>query len=45
MPSLVQSLQGFKAWKSSEDDLLAAAELAAVDPEFAAEIPALRGGT
>jgi peptide chain release factor 1 len=23
---------GFKAWKSSEDDLLAAAELAAVDP-------------
>ena len=32
---------GFKAWKSSEDDLLAAAELAAVDPEFAAEIPAL----
>ena len=32
---------GFKAWKSSEDDLLAAAELAAVDPDFAAEIPAL----
>ena len=32
---------GFKAWKSSEDDLLAAAELADVDPEFAAEIPAL----
>ena len=32
---------GFKAWKSSEDDLLAAAELAAVDPEFAAEIPGL----
>ena len=31
----------FKAWKSSEDDLLAAAELADVDPEFAAEIPAL----
>ena len=34
---------GFKAWKSSEDDLLAAAELASVDPEFAAEIPALEG--
>ena len=32
---------GFKAWKSSEDDLLAAAELAAVDPDFASEIPAL----
>ena len=32
---------GFKAWKSSEDDLLAAAELADVDPDFAAEIPAL----
>jgi peptide chain release factor 1 len=32
---------GFKAWKSSEDDLLAAAELANVDPDFAAEIPAL----
>ncbi len=32
---------GFKAWKSSEDDLLAAAELADVDPEFAAEIPTL----
>ena len=32
---------GFKAWKSAEDDLLAAAELADVDPDFAAEIPAL----
>mgnify|MGYP006171331735 CR=1 FL=1 len=36
---------GFKAWKSSEDDLLAAAELADVDPEFAAQrFPARAGG-
>ena len=32
---------GFKAWKSAEEDLVAGAELAAVDPDFAAEIPAL----
>jgi peptide chain release factor 1 len=32
---------GFKAWKSAEDDLVAGAELASVDPEFASEIPAL----
>ena len=32
---------GFKAWKSAEDDLAAAKELAAVDADFASEIPAL----
>jgi protein subunit release factor A len=32
---------GFKAWKSAEDDLLAAKELAVVDPDFASEIPEL----
>jgi peptide chain release factor 1 len=32
---------GFKAWKSAEDDLLAAKELALVDPDFASEIPEL----
>ena len=32
---------GFKAWKSAEDDLLAAQELALVDADFASEIPAL----
>ena len=32
---------GFKAWKSAEDDLLAAQELALVDTDFASEIPAL----
>ncbi len=32
---------GFKAWKSAEDDLLAAKELALADTDFASEIPAL----
>ena len=32
---------GFKAWKSAEEDLIAGAELAAADPDFATEIPAL----
>jgi peptide chain release factor 1 len=32
---------GFKAWKSAEDDLAAGKELAAVDADFASEIPAL----
>jgi peptide chain release factor 1 len=32
---------GFKEWKSAEDDLNAAKELAASDPDFASEIPAL----
>ena len=32
---------GFKEWKSADDDLNAAKELAATDPEFASEIPAL----
>ena len=32
---------GYRAWKQSEDDLVAAKELAEADPEFAAEIPAL----
>ena len=32
---------GFRKWKQSLDDLNAAKELAEVDPEFAAEIPAL----
>ena len=32
---------GFKAWKSAEDDLVAGKELAAVDADFASEIPAL----
>jgi peptide chain release factor 1 len=36
---------GFKAWKTAEDDLLAATELADADPEFAAEIPSLRSCT
>jgi len=32
---------GFYAWKSAEDDLVAARELAEVDADFATEIPAL----
>ena len=32
---------GFHAWKSAEDDLVAARELAEVDADFAIEIPAL----
>jgi len=32
---------GFHAWKSAEDDLVAARELAEVDSDFATEIPAL----
>jgi peptide chain release factor 1 len=32
---------GFHAWKSAEDDLVAARELAEVDTDFATEIPAL----
>ena len=32
---------GFKEWKSADEDLTAAKELAATDPEFASEIPAL----
>ena len=32
---------GFKEWKSADDDLNAANELAATDPDFASEIPAL----
>ena len=32
---------GFKEWKSADDDLNAAKELAASDPDFASEIPAL----
>jgi len=32
---------GFKAWKSAADDLEAAKEMAAEDPEFASELPAL----
>ncbi len=32
---------GFKEWKSADDDLNAAKELAATDPDFASEIPAL----
>ena len=32
---------GFKEWKSADDDLNAAKELAASDPDFAFEIPAL----
>jgi peptide chain release factor 1 len=32
---------GFNAWKNANDDLAAAREMAAEDPEFAAEIPAM----
>ena len=32
---------GFNAWKSANDDLAAAREMAAEDPEFAAELPAM----
>jgi peptide chain release factor 1 len=32
---------GFNAWKSANDDLAAAREMAADDPDFAAEIPAM----
>ena len=34
-------IAGYRAWKSASDDLAAAKELAATDPEFASEIPAL----
>jgi peptide chain release factor 1 len=34
-------IAGYKAWKSAEDDFLAAKELSATDPEFAAELPSL----
>ena len=34
-------IAGYKAWKSAEDDFLAAKELADSDSEFAAELPAL----
>lgn len=34
---------GFNAWKSANDDLAAAREMAAEDSEFAAEIPAMEG--
>ena len=33
---------GFKAWKSAADDLEAATEMAAEDPEFASELPSLK---
>ena len=32
---------GFNAWKSANDDLTAAREMAAEDPDFASEIPAM----
>jgi peptide chain release factor 1 len=32
---------GFNAWKSASDDLAAAREMAAEDPDFASEIPAM----
>jgi peptide chain release factor 1 len=32
---------GFNAWKSANDDLMAAREMAAEDPDFASEIPAM----
>ena len=32
---------GFKAWKNANDDLAAAREMAAEDPDFAAELPAM----
>jgi peptide chain release factor 1 len=32
---------GFNAWKSANDDLAAAREMAAEDPDFASEIPAM----
>jgi peptide chain release factor 1 len=32
---------GFNAWKNANDDLAAAREMAAEDPEFAAEVPAM----
>ena len=32
---------GFNAWKNANDDLTAAREMAAEDPEFASEIPAM----
>lgn len=34
-------IAGYKAWKSASDDLAAAKELAATDPDFASEIPSL----
>ncbi|MGA1705854.1 MAG: peptide chain release factor 1 [Candidatus Nanopelagicaceae bacterium] len=35
-------IAGYKAWKSAEEDFNAAKELAASDPDFAAELPALQ---
>ncbi len=32
---------GYRAWKSATDDLAAGREMAAEDPDFAVEIPAL----
>ena len=32
---------GFNAWKNANDDLAAAREMAAEDPDFAAELPAM----
>ena len=34
-------IAGYKAWKTADDDFAAAKELAATDPEFAAELPSL----
>jgi peptide chain release factor 1 len=35
-------IAGYKAWRAAEDDYLAAKELAATDPDFAAELPSLQ---
>ncbi|QGQ20007.1 peptide chain release factor 1 [Cellulomonas sp. JZ18] len=35
-------VQAYRAWRTARDDAEAAAELAAEDPSFAAEVPALR---
>jgi peptide chain release factor 1 len=35
-------IAGYKAWKSAEEDFLAAQELAESDPDFAAELPKLQ---
>jgi peptide chain release factor 1 len=35
-------IAGYKAWRAAEDDYLAAKELAATDPDFAAELPTLQ---
>jgi peptide chain release factor 1 len=39
--SLGPVIGGYRAWRSAEDDLEAAMELAEVDPDFASEIPNL----